>query len=117
MNEQRAESRVSAALPIYVRVAGEDIVEDWTLTSDLSERGVRLQVHKPLEIGTVVHLELDIPEQLFLVSADGQVAWCRPLQQDGTLFEAGVSFNPATSWDADTLGHAVTNAEQALETS
>lgn len=92
-SERRKDPRFPAKLPTYYMAARRPKVEDWTTTRNLSRGGLCLLVDRPLPNGTRLHLELDLPDRIFLTFIQGEVVWSerRPTTIKGeTYYRAGI---------------------------
>jgi len=94
MNEQARDRRIYVRIPARLEAAVRDRALDATLyflTRDLSLGGVFLQSDLLLEVGSRVALFFEIPEDLGLCRAYGEVAWTRD-DEEGAVPGMGVRF-------------------------
>ena len=93
MAERRDGPRIDLRLRVRYRVGetGETLGE--AEASDVSPKGLRLESEKPVEKGTLLHLQVDAGEVEEL-ECMGQVTWCRPrVSPTGkTMYDLGVAF-------------------------
>lgn len=59
---------------------------------NLSSGGALLAASEPIEVGTLVHVRIEIPRFSDAIEADGEVAWCSPGEGNPTRFFVGVRF-------------------------
>lgn len=101
--ERRRYPRYQVKLPTYYMATRDPKVEDWTTTRDVSREGLCLFLDRPLPVGTKLHLEIDLPERIFLTFIKGTIAWSevRPTSTKGqTLYRTGVKIKEFGPFDA-----------------
>lgn len=70
--ERRAAPRIAVELPICLRVASAaDAVHGRSV--NISKSGVFIATHHPPPIGTLIDIELELPDKKLLLHAKGQV--------------------------------------------
>ena len=96
MKEKRKFVRVNKLLNVTYRIPGENPREGKSLTQNISGGGFRFMINEGLEVGTLLEVEIALPDALEPILAKGRVAWIEKLQMDsdpgGDYFEAGVNF-------------------------
>src|SRR5581483_6581291 len=109
MAERRDGPRIDLRLRVRYCVCetGETLGE--AEASDVSPKGLRLESEKPVEKGTLLHLQVDAGEVEEL-ECMGQVTWCRPRPSPTgkTMYDLGVAFE--SDWlarDRGPLGSAL----------
>lgn len=63
------------------------------LSNDLSRDGIKLSTEKPLEMGTLVDMQISIPDDVNPVRTTGEVMWVKKTDEAGEVdYELGVKF-------------------------
>jgi len=88
--ERRKFKRFDAYMNVQYRSQeGKVAGEGSGLSKDLSREGIKVNTDQALQTGTVVDLEIRLPDDNRPVKSTGKVMWSKPIT-DG--FESGVSF-------------------------
>jgi len=73
--DRRSTERYSLRIPLHLRIMGSSDPERIAESVDLSGRGVLLETDHPLQVGSVVDLQLKLPEE---ITAQPTTEWrCR----------------------------------------
>ena len=92
MEERRRFIRVDLS-PIEVRcqAVGQDDVTIFHVMKDLSQGGIRFFVNERFSPGTMLELELVLPDEASPIQAQAEVVWCARVQGHGP-HEVGCRF-------------------------
>lgn len=95
MEERRKYSRVGAVLEI--RYKAEDEFKNGTCTSlDISIGGIGLGLQEKINPGTILELEIRLPDTPYPLFVKGRLIWCfkAPEAEEGAIiaYRAGITF-------------------------
>ena len=96
MEERRKFVRLDTRLPVSYQVM-RGPASKGSLSSDISGGGVCLFLSEPLKPGTILSVEVTLPEQARRIAFTGEVIWCEQYEVIGKTqrersVEAGVKF-------------------------
>jgi len=91
--ERRKFKRFDAYMSVKFKLAekGDDI-KGISLSKDLSRDGLKMNSNENVKIGTVVDLEIDIPDDPKPVKTTGKVVWSRASEGRNQGYDQGVRF-------------------------
>lgn len=87
--ERRKFKRFDAYMNVQLRSPESKTDEGFGLSKDLSREGIKVNTDHALQTGTVVDLEIRLPDEHRPVKSTGKVMWSKPI---ATGFESGVNF-------------------------
>ena len=87
--ERRKFKRFDAYMNVQYRSQDSKVHEGSGLSKDLSREGIKVNTDQALQTGTVVDLEIRLPDDSRPVKSTGKVMWSKPITSG---FESGVSF-------------------------
>ena len=76
-DEQRRVRRVPVKLKVDWQAEGNFLFENAT---NISEHGIFIETDKPMEPGTVIDLQFNLPDDPNKIEVRGEVAWTNPLR-------------------------------------
>ena len=104
MHERRQWLRVQAPVSLTYRTLQPPMREEYAISSDLSEGGVRFATFMPLCAGNVLELEVVLPFDSLPIRVWGDVAWVREEDRAGVpQFAIGVRFREIAATDRSRL--------------
>ncbi len=117
--ERRSFARVGVILePLRMAAEGDEEASKHAkrvFVVDLSAGGLGLISRRPLKVGGLVDILLDLPRGSGKLEARASVAWCTPLEREGVpKWKVGVSFCDMTSKDRDRITAFVLQYQQVL---
>ena len=103
--EQRRTPRVSTRLTALVTARANDKVYR-ALTADVGAGGLRVVLDDPLERGTVLELDIKLPDRSEPIVCQGVVIWGRPVAEGhGQAVDTGIQFISIEPKDRTALVH------------
>ena len=90
--ERRKFKRFDAYMNVQFRSQEAKGEEGSGLSKDLSREGIKVSTDKPLQEGSLVDLEIRLPDENRPIRTTGKVMWSHPCQGDEAGFNAGVCF-------------------------
>ncbi|MBI4372982.1 MAG: PilZ domain-containing protein [Candidatus Omnitrophica bacterium] len=90
--ERRKFKRFDAYMNVHFRSQEAKPGETTGLTKDLSREGIKVTTDKPLPAGSLVDLEIHLPDEVRPIRTTGKVMWSRPTETEEGSFESGVCF-------------------------
>ena len=90
--EKRKFKRFDAYMSVRYKVADPQKKSGISLSKDLSREGIKITSTDPIKEGTILDLEIDIPDDPKPVFTTGEVVWTKRLDGDENNFEQGVRF-------------------------
>lgn len=92
--ERRKFKRFDAYMNVHFRAQDPKGSHDEAsgLSRDLSREGIKISADRPLLEGSLVELEISLPDEIRPIRTTGKVMWSRPGSQEEGGFESGVSF-------------------------
>jgi c-di-GMP-binding flagellar brake protein YcgR len=96
MEERRKFVRLDTRLPVSYQITRAP-ASQMSLSSDIGGGGVCLFLSEPLKTGTVLRIEVTLPDQPKPIAFTGEVVWCEQYEMIGKTqrdrsVEAGVKF-------------------------
>ena len=90
--EKRQFSRFPFRQPVLIN-RGEWEAEEGSLSGDVSEGGIRLNVNELIPVGSTLSLEVSLPNESKMASLNGRVAWVCFLPYS-ERYQMGIQFDP-----------------------
>jgi len=90
--ERRKFKRFDAYMSVKYRLAEGAEVQGISLSKDLSREGIKMNSTMSLKEGTLIDLEIDIPDDPKPVHTSGKVIWSRPAEGQDQGYDQGVRF-------------------------
>ena len=90
--ERRKFKRFDAFMNVQFRSQETNSAEATGLTKDLSREGLRVSTERPLPAGTLVDLEIQLPDETRPIRSTGKVMWSRSANGEESGFDSGVCF-------------------------
>ncbi len=90
--ERRKFKRFDAYMSVKFKASEKDQVHGVSLSKDLSREGLMMNSNHNVKTGTIVDLEIDIPDDPKPVRTTGKVVWSRPSHGKNQGFDQGVRF-------------------------
>lgn len=90
--EKRKFKRFDAYMSVRYRIAEPHKIAGLSLSKDLSREGIKITTNESLREGTILDLEIDIPDDPKPVFSTAEVMWTRKLEGEDKNFEQGVKF-------------------------
>ncbi|OGW82177.1 MAG: hypothetical protein A3G33_10650 [Omnitrophica bacterium RIFCSPLOWO2_12_FULL_44_17] len=91
-NERRKFKRFDAYMNVKLRGQQGHEEEGAGLSKDLSREGMKVNTNHPIKMGTIVDLEIDLPDDPKPVRTTAKVMWTKPTQGEKHSFDYGVNF-------------------------
>ena len=92
IKERRKFKRFDAFMNVHFRSQGTQTSELTGLSRDLSREGIKVSTDRPLPEGTLVDLEIHLPDETQPIRTTGKVMWSRPGVSEESGFNSGVCF-------------------------
>lgn len=90
--ERRKFKRFDAYMSVKYQSSESESVRGISLSKDLSREGIKVNSNTSLREGTVVDLEITIPDDPKPVHTAGKVMWSRPSEGQNQGYDQGVRF-------------------------
>jgi hypothetical protein len=90
--EKRKFKRFDAYMSVRYKAGEIRKVTGISLSKDLSREGIKITSTEDIEKGTILDLEIDIPDDPKPVFSTGEVVWSRKVEPGDKNFEQGVKF-------------------------
>ena len=90
--ERRKFKRFDAYMSVKFQVPGEEQGKGISLSKDLSREGLKINSNEDFKKGTLVDLEIAIPDDPKPVHTSGKVMWSRPSEGQNQGYDQGVRF-------------------------
>jgi c-di-GMP-binding flagellar brake protein YcgR len=90
--ERRKFKRFDAFMSVRFRVEDPDESNGVCLSNDLSRDGMKLTANSKFTKGSLVNLEIDIPDDPKTVNTTGEIVWSRKLKGSDNDYEIGIRF-------------------------
>ncbi len=90
--ERRKFKRFDAFMSVKYQVADQNEIRGISLSKDLSREGLKINSTSNLAEGTLVDLEINIPDDPKPVQSAGKIMWSRPADGSDQGYDQGVRF-------------------------
>lgn len=90
--ERRKFKRFDAYMSVKYQVPGSETPQGITLSKDLSREGIKVNSNVSLLQGTLLDLEINIPDDPKPVRTTGKIMWSRPSEGRNQGYDQGVRF-------------------------
>ncbi len=90
--ERRKFKRFDAYMSVKYHVSGAGDTKGVTLSKDLSREGIKVNSTTALDEGSLVDLEINIPDDPKPVRTTGKIMWSRPSEVRDQGYDQGVRF-------------------------
>lgn len=90
--ERRKFKRFDAYMSVKFKASDSGNFQGVSLSKDLSRDGIKMNSNSNVSIGTLVDLEIDIPDDPKPVRTTGKIVWSRPAEGSNQGFDQGVRF-------------------------
>ena len=90
--ERRKFKRFDAYMSVKFQAASVGEMKGMSLSKDLSREGLKMNSGADLKEGTVLDLEINIPDDPSPVHTSGKVMWSRPSEGTNQGYDQGVRF-------------------------
>lgn len=90
--ERRKFKRFDAYMSVKYQVPDQNEVKGISLSKDLSREGIKVNSGAVLQEGTLLDLEINIPDDPKPVQTSGKVVWCRQADGKNQGFDQGIRF-------------------------
>jgi c-di-GMP-binding flagellar brake protein YcgR len=90
--ERRKFKRFDAYMSVKYRSSGDEHLKGISLSKDLSRDGLKMNSSHDLKIGTLLDLEIDIPDDPKPVHTTAKVMWSCPSETRNQGFDQGIRF-------------------------
>jgi len=91
-DERRRFKRFDAYMSVKFKMPDNKDFRGMSLSKDLSREGLKMNSNMDLEQGTLVDIEIDIPDDPKPVHTSGKVMWSRPAHGKNEGYDQGVRF-------------------------
>ncbi|MBI4357876.1 MAG: PilZ domain-containing protein [Candidatus Omnitrophica bacterium] len=92
VKERRKFKRFDAYMNVQCRLQEAKAEEISGLTKDLSREGIKVNTDRPIEAGTLVDLEISLPDETRPVRSTGKVMWSKSGSGEESGYDSGVCF-------------------------
>lgn len=90
--ERRKFKRFDAFMSVKFNVEDAQEATGVCLSNDLSRDGMKLMANAKISKGSLVNLEIDIPDDPKTVNTTGEIVWSRKLKGNEQDYELGIRF-------------------------
>ena len=90
--ERRKFKRFDAFMNVQFRSQEARVGEATGLSKDLSREGIKVSTDRPLAAGSLVDLEIQLPDETRPVRTTGKVMWSKSATSEDSGYESGVCF-------------------------
>lgn len=90
--ERRKFKRFDAYMSVKYQGAQQTDVKGISLSRDLSREGIKMNTNTDLKEGTLLDLEINIPDDPKPVHTSGKIVWSRPSEGQEQGYDQGVRF-------------------------
>lgn len=94
-NERRRFPRLSVAVDIQYRIIPDAIAYETGATANISAGGICLIIYEALNVGSVLELNIYLPDGQPIIKAKGRIVWIRPFnvaKDKKERFDSGIEF-------------------------
>ena len=89
---RRQHPRVTARNLVRISRPDGTTIEKLSNIFDLSAGGLRIVCHEPFQPGTLLQVELNLPDRGANISATGRIVWIKPMKGQKDAYFAGLQF-------------------------
>ncbi len=90
--ERRKFKRFDAYMSVKYQAPQQTDVKGISLSRDLSREGIKMNTNTDLKEGTLLDLEINIPDDPKPVHTSGKIVWSRPSEGQEQGYDQGVRF-------------------------
>lgn len=90
--ERRKFKRFDAFLSVKYKSDDNVQKRGLSLSKDLSREGMKVTMNEMLKRGSLVDLEIDIPDDPKPIQTSAEVVWSKPAQEEDRAYETGLRF-------------------------
>ena len=91
--DRRKFKRFDAYMSVKFKSPGEEeLLHGISLSKDLSREGIKMNSNVSIKEGTVIDIEIDIPDDPKPVRTAGKIMWSRPAEGRNHGYDQGVRF-------------------------
>ena len=90
--ERRKFKRFDAYMSVRFKSSDSEEMRGISLSKDLSRDGIKMNSEKNVNEGTLIDIEIDIPDDPKPVQTTGKVVWSRPAEGGNQGFDQGIRF-------------------------
>jgi c-di-GMP-binding flagellar brake protein YcgR len=90
--ERRKFKRFDAYMSVKYKAPEQATLHGISLSKDLSRDGLMMNSNQDVKVGTIMDLEIDIPDDPKPVHTTGKVVWSRPSEGRNQGYDHGVRF-------------------------
>ncbi|MDD5218682.1 MAG: PilZ domain-containing protein [Candidatus Omnitrophica bacterium] len=90
--ERRRFKRFDAYMSVKFNAPDDTETKGISLSKDLSRDGLKMNSNKNVKVGTLINLEIDIPDDPKPVRTTAKVIWSRPSEGRNQGYDQGVRF-------------------------
>ena len=94
-NERRRFPRLGVAVDIQYKILPDSIAYETGATSNISAGGICLILYDALPAGSILELNIYLPDEQPIIKAKGKIVWVRPFnvaRDQKERFDAGIEF-------------------------
>ena len=92
IKERRKFKRFDAYMNVLLHVQDQKATDTSALSKDLSREGIKVSTVNPIERGSLVDLEIHLPDEVRPVRTTGKVLWSKPGEGGEEGYESGMCF-------------------------
>ncbi len=90
--ERRKFKRFDAYMSVKFTTPGSAEMRGMSLSKDLSREGIKMNSNVHLDEGSLIDIEIDIPDDPKPVKTSGKIMWSRPSDGKNQGYDQGVRF-------------------------
>ncbi len=90
--ERRRFKRFDAYMSVKFSSSDDVAIRGVSLSQDLSREGIKVNSGKEMKNGSLLDIEINIPDDPKPVKTTGKVMWCRPASENEAGYDQGIRF-------------------------
>ncbi|MBN1689081.1 MAG: PilZ domain-containing protein [Candidatus Omnitrophica bacterium] len=90
--ERRKFKRFDTYMSVKYHVPGSEVIKGVSLSKDLCREGIKINSGADLRLGTMLDMEITIPDDPKPVQTSGKVMWSKPAEGNQQGYDQGVHF-------------------------
>lgn len=88
--ERRKFKRFDAYMSVKYKISAQEEINGISLSKDLSREGLKINSATLLEKGTILDMEITLPDDPRPIHTSGKVMWSRPSEGENQGYDQGV---------------------------
>ncbi len=108
MEEKRKFIRLELPIEVKYRISIDPVVENKSLSKDISAGGLRMILKEKLPPGLLLEIKINIPDDERLISTSGEIVWQDEIVIDREVkYETGIRFVNISTEDREKISRYI----------